>query len=108
MNKEESLGRFEVIQGGISDDAVVDFEVEQAERTKSASEIVPTTLLKMAVLEAQSDPNIEKAYITMLRKNEDGTFTTINFRCGMDMVEELAYRQVGVTEAIDRWRGDGP
>lgn len=103
MEKEEPVGRFSVIQGGLDDDSVVDFEVKQAEQAR-APDLKPSTLLKMALLDAQSDPNINRAYITLIRENADGSLTLVNYRAGMNTAEEIAYRQVGVSEAIEGFK----
>ena len=98
---------FQVIQGDLNKQAerVVDFEVERAERAEEAAGVRPISLLKMALKDAQKDNTIVKAYVTLIRDDKD-SFSTINYRAGLKRTEEIAFRQLGVQEALEGWRED--
>jgi hypothetical protein len=99
---------FEVVDGDCSAE-VIDFEVERASRLNmDNAEVRPETILKMALEDVTTGPyrdgRCTKAYITLVL--EDGkTYSTCNYRANLSKIEEVAFRQLGVTEAVSGWRG---
>jgi hypothetical protein len=87
---------------------VIDFEVERASRVNmDNAEVKPETILKMA-LEDVTGPyqgKCTKAYITLVLDNGKA-FSTCNYRANLSRIEEVAFRELGLTEAISGWRGD--
>jgi hypothetical protein len=88
---------------------VIDFEVERASRKPlDNADVSPATVLKMALEDITTGPyhNCSKVYVTLVLDN-DSTFSTCNYRANLTRIEEVAFRQLGVAEAIDGWRGRG-
>ncbi|HEY6020615.1 MAG TPA: hypothetical protein VIY48_12210 [Candidatus Paceibacterota bacterium] len=61
--------------------------------------------LEMALKDADRIGAV-KCYVTMICDDGD-TWSTNNYRSCLTRIEEIAFRQLGVTEAINRWTG-GP
>lgn len=84
---------------------VIDFTVERARlRDIKVEEVKPETILQMALDDCKRYGNVTKAYITLILDTGD-SFSTANYRAGTTREEEIALRQLGVTESIDTWRG---
>lgn len=90
---------------------VIDFEVQRASRSIiDSGEVRPETILKMALEDVTTGPygggRCVKAYITLIL--DDGkSFSTCNYRANLSKIEEVAFRQMSVAEAIEGWRGGG-
>lgn len=83
----------------------VDLEVEKADRAESCLEVTPEVLLKLALRDCQQYGDVKMCYVTLLREGADGCITTSNYRANMKRDTEIAYRQIGVQEVIERWMG---
>lgn len=86
---------------------VVDLFRERCERGElSSSEIKPLDLLRLVIEDAERKGNVVKCYVTLVSDTTDA-FTVTNYRAGLNREEEVAYRQLGLQEAVDRWRFGG-
>ena len=86
---------------------VVDFEVERASHGQRASEVRPLGMLKMAVRDMQATPEEPvAAYLSVFYGSPTGAVKAAHYRSGMNNLEEVSYRQVGLTEAVDRLTED--
>jgi hypothetical protein len=85
---------------------VIDFEVQRAaRRLLDNTEVSPATILKMALDDVLGPyQHCTKAYITLVLDNGK-SFTTCNYRANLSRIEEVAFRQLGVTESMEGWRG---
>ena len=83
---------------------VVDLAVERIGRTDVlAKDVTPEDLLKFILSDAPLMASAFKCYVTMI--SDDGAaFTVTNFRAGLDRSEEVAFRSLGLQEAMDNWR----
>ena len=88
---------------------VVDFNKEKLARRGGkamACDINAETVLEMALMDCREagDRGPAKAYITLVYENDTAS-TTVNYRCQLSHLEEVAYRQLGLSEAIENWKG---
>lgn len=85
---------------------LVDLEVERAERgLVPNAEVTPETLLRLALKDCElAKGRITKCYVTLI-EDEGDSMSTTNMRANLTRTEEIAYRQLGLTEAIESWRG---
>lgn len=95
----------EHLKKSLAETNLIDLDVERADRGLiSNSDVTPETVLKLAIKECQESGHVTQCYITLIEESPDG-LSTINLRSNMSRVEEIAYRQVGLAEAIEMWRG---
>ena len=82
---------------------VIDLDVERADRREiSNRDVTPETVLKMALRECEKSGNVTQCYITLVEDTPEGMSTT-NLRSNMSRIEEIAYRQLGLAEAIEQY-----
>lgn len=85
--------------------AVVDLSLERIERgDMSCQQVTPEQVLRLALRELDQTEGITKCYVTLIQETPEGPITTINMRSRLSRQEEVAFRQLGVHEAIDSWR----
>lgn len=85
-------------------DNVVDFEVEKLQRKSvDATQVMPDKCLALAMLDCKEYGDVIGVYVTLIRESPD-SLSTENYRAGLDRAQEIAYRQLGVQEAIERWK----
>lgn len=91
-----------------SGNTVTDFDVERLDRKRDslwAHDVTPEQLLKLALLDCSKHEGVFGCYITLIRRREeDGGLQTQNYRSGLNRLEEVAYRQLGLVEQLDAWR----
>ena len=82
---------------------VVDFRNAKVDSgTLLAREVTPAEVLTQA-LEDLGSLNVAKCYITLVIDNGE-TWATTNYRANLTRAEEIAFRQLGITEMLESWR----
>lgn len=83
---------------------VVNLSVERLIRKAPASceQVSVRELLELAL--AELSDNAVKCYLTIIEKDPEGGFSLDNYRSGLLRSEEIAYRQMGVLEAMENWK----
>lgn len=83
---------------------VVDLFREKVVRGEMmAKDITPQQLIEIVAEDIERLGNVVKCYVTLIADDED-CFTVSNYRAGLNRVEEVSFRQLGVQEAVDNWR----
>lgn len=86
---------------------VVDLSMERLERRQlTATEVTPEQLLMLCLRDVER-LNVVKCYVTMI-SDEGDSFTVSNYRAGLSRSEEVAFRSLGMQEALDNWRFGTP
>jgi hypothetical protein len=88
---------------------VIDFQVARAECSAvNTADVTPETVLKLALQDVQAGgqykDTVKKCYITLVLDTGE-TFSTCNYRANLTRIEEVAFRQLGVSESLEGWRG---
>lgn len=83
---------------------IIDFATARA-HTLGPTEVAPETILKMALKDCEAwGTRAVKAYITVVL--DDGvSFSQAHYRAGLTREQEIAFRQLGLAECMDGWRG---
>ena len=87
---------------------VVDFSKEKIDRAVergelTANDVTPAQLLSIISEDVERLGNVVKCYVTLIAE-DDSSFTVSNYRAGLSRSEEVAFRQLGLQEAVDNWR----
>lgn len=87
---------------------VVDLNMERMERRfLNATEVKPQELIKLVLRDmGERYQNVVKCYVTLVIDAGD-SFTVSNYRAGLTRSEEVAFRSLGLQEAMDNWRFGG-
>lgn len=97
----------ELLRESVENSNVVDFEVEKINRRHiDARDVMPDKCLALALQDTKQRGDVIGCYITLIVE-EPETMSTVNYRAGLSRTEEIAYRQVGVQEAIESWKENG-
>lgn len=86
---------------------VVNLAVERVIRGDTiATEVTAETVLEAALIECREmGDEVTGCYITLICSDENGPRATCHYRAGLSRIEEIAFRQLGLTEVMDAWRG---
>jgi hypothetical protein len=87
---------------------VVNFGQERLARVPeklSATDITPDQLIPFIANDIKTMGTISKCYVTLVSEEAD-CFHVTNYRAGLNRTEEIAYRLLGVLEAMENWRAD--
>jgi len=68
-----------------------------------ATEVTPAECLRLALKDALADPTITKCYLTLFRDDEEDT-VGVSYRAGLTKEQEVAYRHLGASVALDNWK----
>lgn len=85
---------------------VVDLARERMDRgALTSKDVTPAQLLEVVCedVAASRIGNVVKCYVTLIAEDES-SFTVSNYRAGLNRAEEVAFRQLGLQEAVDNWR----
>lgn len=83
---------------------IVELDLERIERSGlTAKDVTPEDILRLCLKDVKAKGNVVKCYVTLISELED-SFTVSNYRSNLTRTEEVAFRQLGVTEAVDSWR----
>lgn len=85
---------------------VVDFEVEKLSRERHADprNMMPDKCLALALADCKQFGDVIGCYVTLIREDAGEALTVESYRAGLNRAEEIAYRQLGLNEAIENWK----
>jgi predicted NUDIX family phosphoesterase len=115
--KDDLKGSLElaVFEGGVGQDKqaeepsnVVQLGVERLLRNgpqMDAKDATPLDVIRLVEHDIIESGNVTACYVTLIT-NQDNHFEVTNYRSNLARTEEIAYRQMGVQQAIENWKLD--
>lgn len=84
---------------------VVDLSIERMRRSDviTSKDVTPQMLFELIASDLEQMKNCVKCYVTLISDDGD-SFLVSNYRAGLNRQEEVAFRSLGVQEALDNWR----
>lgn len=84
---------------------LIDLEIERIDRSAAdCGDVTPEQILRIALRDTQ-EGDVRACYVTLINESGEAESST-HYRSNLTRSEEAGYRQLGVQQILDDWRGN--